>query len=138
MKIVITWLAVWLLVISSAGAFYVGYHLVGHPDGSSIKLPIEMLKHTPFKNFYIPGIMLFVSVGLFGLLVIVFTVMQQNHHAKYITAAGLVLTVWILAQMALSPSVYQIQYIMLFLGIAQMLCGLALDQKKQNGADEIV
>ncbi len=131
MKPIITWLALILLLISSAGAFYGGYHLVAHPDGSSLKLPIDLLKPTPFKNFKIPGILFFISIGIFGLVTMLFTLFQQQYHAKYITAAGLLLTVWILVLMTLSPEVFRVHYIMLFIGIAQLLCGLYVDKKKQ-------
>lgn len=107
---------------------YNGYHLISHPDGSTIRLSPEMLKFTPFKNFRIPGILLIVSIGLFGMLTIFFIIFQQNYHPKYIIASGFMLTVWMLAQMALSPEIYNFQYGILAIGIAQMLCGFSLDK----------
>jgi len=132
MKPIIIWLAIILLLFSSAGAFYGGYQLVAHPDGSSLKLSFELLKNTPFPNFKIPGIAFFITVGIFGAITIIFTFQQQQYHAKYITGAGLLLTVWILVEMALAPEIYRRDYIALFLGIAQMLCGLYLDRRKEE------
>ena len=118
MKNIVTWFAIILLAVSSAGAMYNGYHLVTHPDGSTLRLSPEILKFTPFKNFRIPGIILIISIGLFGMFTIFFIVFQQNFHAKYIIASGFFLTVWMLAQMALSPEIYKLQYGILAIGIA--------------------
>jgi len=131
MKVIYTWLAIILLFFSSAGAFYGSYHLYGHPDGSSLKLPLDLLKHTPFKNFKIPGILLFVSVGMVGALAIVMTILQISYHAKYIIAAGLILTVWMLVQMVFTAEIYRLQYIVLAIGIAELLCGIALDRDEK-------
>ena len=132
LKAIATWLALILLFLSSAVAFYSGYQLYAHPDGSSVKLPLEILENTPFKNFKIPGIALIISIGLFGAVTIIFTLYQQQYHAKYIIGAGFMLTVWILILMAVSPEVYRKYYVLLFMGIIQLLCGLYIDRRKQE------
>jgi len=129
MKNIATWSAIILLAVSSAGAIYNGYHLISHPDGSSVGLSPEMLKYTPFKNFRIPGILLIISIGIFGMLTIFLIIYQQNFHAKYIIASGFMLTVWMLVHLALTPEIYNLQYVILVIGIAQMLCGFSLDKK---------
>jgi len=132
MKPINSWLAIILLLFSSAGAFYASYHLVGHPDGSSLKIPVEILKHTPFKNFLIPGILLFISVGVLSLLAIVMIIFQISVHAKYIIAAGLILTVWMLVYMALASEIYRTQYIVLAMGLGELMCGVALDRDENK------
>jgi len=128
MRVIIICLALILIAASTTGALFGGFQLIMYPDGSTVKFPLELLKHTPFKNFRIPGILLFISTGLFGLWTIFFTIFQQPYHEKYIIAAGLILTIWILTVMALIPYDGKFQYLVLSIGIAQVLCGLSLDK----------
>ncbi len=132
MKPLYTWAALILLLFSSAGAFIAGYQLAEYPDGSSLQFPLELLQHTPFNNFFIPGILLFISVGILGSLAMVVTFMQVQYHPKYVIAAGLVLTCWSLVQMALTPEIKGADYVILAVGIGEMLCGLALDRNKES------
>lgn len=121
-------MAILLLLLSGAGAFYASYNLYGQPDGSSIRIPLEILKHTPFQNFRIPAILLFVSVGVLSALAIVVTIFQVTYHAKFIIAAGLILTVWMFVFIVLAPEVYRTQYVVLAMGLGELLCGIALDR----------
>ena len=130
MKNVYIWLALVLLLLSSAGGFYGGYNLLIQPDGTTIKQPLELLKYTPFTTFYIPGILLIISVGVIGALAIIVTIFQVSYFAKYIIAAGLILTVWMLVYMVLAPEIYRLHYIVLAMGLGELLCGIALDRKE--------
>lgn len=132
MKIIYVCLVILLLFLSSAGAFYTSYHLTGHPDGSTLNFSAEILKHTPFKNFFAPAVLLFILVGIFGLLSIIFTLFQIRYHAKFVIATGLILTVWMLVYMALSVEIYRLHYIVLAMGLGELLCGIALDRNEQD------
>lgn len=127
MKVIYIWLAFFLLLLSSAGIFYAGYNTFNHPDGSSIGLTLELLKHTPFNNFLIPGILLVLTTGLPSVVTAVLTLMQVKYYQKCIMASGLMLTMWMLVQMAWAPEIKNIQYVVFFTGIAELFCGIALD-----------
>ena len=60
MKILYNILVSLLLVFNGVGALIGGWLLITQPDGSALKLSLDLLKHTPFHNFLIPGIILFV------------------------------------------------------------------------------
>ena len=63
-------LAAFLLLFNGVGALYGGWNLIAHPDGSSIDLSMSWLKHTPFQNYRIPGIILFIANGLCSIFVL--------------------------------------------------------------------
>jgi hypothetical protein len=42
-----------------------------HPDGSSIEMSLDWLQHTPFQDYLIPGIILFIANGLFSIFVFI-------------------------------------------------------------------
>ena len=129
MKPVVTWGAIILILFSSAVAAYAGYRLWGHPDGGMVGLTTDVLEKTPFKNFKIPGILFFASICIPGLVTIALTIFQLDYHAKFIMLVGVLLVLWIFLLMAFSPEISRIQYVLLFTGIGQVLCGLWLDKQ---------
>ena len=63
------WALVILLVMIGIGALVSGPMLFLSPNGDLIKIPVEILQGTPFQSYLIPGIILFLFVGIFPLLV---------------------------------------------------------------------
>ena len=60
-----------LLLFNGTGAFYGGIGLITDPTGVSIKLSVNLLEHTPFNNFLVPGIVLLGVNGIFSYLTII-------------------------------------------------------------------
>lgn len=58
-----------LLIVTSFSALYGGLNLMLYPDGSSLNLTPLWLIDSPFTNFLIPGIVLFMCIGISGLFV---------------------------------------------------------------------
>lgn len=59
-----------LLGLLGLGALIGGGALILSPDGELMQLPIEMLDHSFFPDFLIPGVILFVVFGLVPLLLL--------------------------------------------------------------------
>jgi len=62
-------LLIWLQVLLALGALAGGGTFILAPDGHVIQMPLSNLKDSPFKDFLIPGILLFTFVGLVPLAV---------------------------------------------------------------------
>lgn len=62
------WLLIVLHFLLGVGALGGGAVLVAAPDGSIIRMPLSMLEHSPFSNFLIPGIILFLLLGVYPIL----------------------------------------------------------------------
>ncbi len=54
-----------------------GLSLIFDPSRKSIGLPIEMLEPSPFSNFFIPGVFLFVVFGIFPIITF-FGLLKKN------------------------------------------------------------
>lgn len=52
--------------IIAAGAFRSGTLFMLQPDGSGLGLSTDILAQTPFTDFFIPGLLLFIFNGLFN------------------------------------------------------------------------
>jgi hypothetical protein len=65
----LVWLLIVLQLLLGVGALGGGGQFIAAPDGSIINMPISVLQNSPFKNYLIPGLILFVFVGLFPVAV---------------------------------------------------------------------
>ena len=58
-----------LLSLLGIGAAVSAAMLIVAPDGHLIQLPQSLLANAPFTNFLVPGILLFVFIGVYPLVV---------------------------------------------------------------------
>ncbi|MBP6532219.1 MAG: hypothetical protein KA285_02990 [Bacteroidia bacterium] len=123
-------LASFLLLFNGIGAIYGGGNLILHPDGSSLGITTEWLQYSPFNNFLIPGIILFIVNGLFSLFVFITVISNSRISSTLILAEGLLLCGWILIQMIL---LREVNFLHITMGIVGMLLiTIGLMQKSIN------
>lgn len=120
-----------LLLFNGIGALYGGWHLISHPDGSSIQLSLDWLKHTPFQDYFIPGIVLFVANGLLSIFVFALILLKNKNYPLLIIAQGLILLGWIVIQILMVRTVYFLHIVMGTTGILLILIGWLIKNKRQ-------
>ncbi|MDH4058409.1 MAG: hypothetical protein OEU76_06570, partial [Cyclobacteriaceae bacterium] len=101
-----------LLLFNLIGAFYGGMNLILHPDGSSVQLSLELLYHTPFNDFLIPGVILLCANGLFCAFVLLQVLRNRSTFGKLIIAQGIILTGWIVVQMLLIRTIFVLHFVL--------------------------
>jgi hypothetical protein len=113
------WLLIAFHVILGINAVAAGAMFIMAPDGHLMQMPLSNLKDSPFRDFLIPGILLFAFVGLFPLGVAyslwkhpdwrwpdVINPFKGSHWSwAGSLAGGVILIVWITAQVLLLRSV---------------------------------
>ena len=124
-----------LLLFNGTGAVYGGVNLIMHPDGSSLRLSLDLLKYTPFKDYLIAGIILFIVNGLFSFFVLIKLLLNQKNYSWFVIAQGLILTGWIIIQVFLIQTVYFLHFILISIGIVLIVLGSIL-MKLQNKPNE--
>lgn len=72
-----TWILIVLLALLAVNAFYGGISLMMAPDGSLLKMQPGWLENSPFKSYFIPGLLLLLMNGVFP-LVTVFGLVTKN------------------------------------------------------------
>lgn len=112
-----------LLLFNGIGAVFGGGNLILHPDGSSIQLSEEWLKQTPFANYFIPGIILFVANGLCSFIAFAALLLNQRNYSWLVIAQGVILSGWIIIQIFLLQTVYFLHIILGSAGIALIILG---------------
>jgi hypothetical protein len=63
------WILIFLQVFLGLNALIGGGAFLLAPDGHLIQMPLSNLKNTPFSDFLIPGLLLFIFVGIFPIAV---------------------------------------------------------------------
>lgn len=132
MKVLLTITASLLLLLTGVGALYGGWQLINHPDGSSLQLSLNWLARTPFPDYCMPGIILFIANGLLNMLVFATQYFNFRYFPRLVVFQGAVLTGWIAVQMWLMQTVHILQIVLGAVGIALMLVGSLLIKENRT------
>lgn len=121
-----------LQFILGIGALFGGGALVLSPDGTLLHMPVDILNDSPFHSFLFPGLILFLVLGVYPVL-IAFSLIYEKpaHFAEWLNfdkAAfwawshsvyiGFILIIWITVQMYLIHDIAMIHVVYIFLGLA--------------------
>lgn len=56
----------WLIIFfQSLSGLFGGFSLISDPSGASLRMPLTFLEGTPFNTYLVPGIILFLLLGVF-------------------------------------------------------------------------
>jgi len=92
---IIRMLSIALLILLGIGAVYGGVTLVVDPTGELLGLPLYVLDDTPFVDFMIPAVILFLFIGLLSFAITFMTVKKYSKYEWMIVFQGLVLGIWL-------------------------------------------
>lgn len=112
-----------LLGVVASTSIFSGLAISLNPDGSMLQLDPTLLRHTVFRDFFIPGLILLILVGgssLAGALSIAF-----DHHSAHlwVLAAGIIIIGWIVGQVMLIRTYHGLQLVYLVMGM--LIAGLS-------------
>lgn len=122
-------LSVSLLLFNGIGALYGGGLLMNDPTGQKIQLPLSYLHYSPFTDYFIPGIVLFLFNGILSLTVAGLALIRRRHYAQFVVLQGAILCGWIIIQVLMVRNIYYLHYIMGFVGMALVGSGIILTLK---------
>ena len=123
MKFVIVSLA-FLQAFNGLSALIGGFGLINDPTGAAIGMELDWLKTTPFYSYLIPGIVLFSLNGIGNITGLWFTISRKAKAGKLGSFFGVIMLIWILAQVFwigyksfLQPLYFGTGLFQLFLGV---------------------
>jgi hypothetical protein len=119
-------LAIILLMLNGVGACFGGFSMMADPSGGGIKIPLEWLQHSPFDDFLIPGIVLFVMNGLSSFFVLALLLFNIRRHQLLVIFQGVILFGWITVQVLMVRQLYWLHFACWGMAIAIMICGWIL------------
>lgn len=132
MKPFLSTIASVLLLFNGFGAIYGGWNLISHPDGSSLGMSVSLLKSSPFQDFLIPGIVLFLSNGLASIAVFIGFLLKPRKLAWLVWAQGIILLIWLLVQIILIHTLHPLQFILGAVGASLIYLGREIATTKKS------
>lgn len=126
-------IAIVLMVFVAIGALPAGFSYIVDPSGAGLGATPEVLRYSPFRDFFIPGLILFTCNGILNLLAAGLAICKVRHFQYFILAQGSILLGWILIQVMLLRVFNWYHLVFGTIGIGLMAIGWALlrSQRKQ-------
>jgi len=131
MKVIVRGVALLLLLFNGIAATFGGWQLMAHPDGSSLKLSLDFIRRSPFDSYLIPGVILFISNGVFNFFVLLYTLRQIKNYSRLILIQGIILIAWILIQTLMVREINSLHIALGSIGILLILSGIILMKSKR-------
>ncbi len=126
-------IAIILLIINAIGAVWGGAGLIYDPSGEFMEMPLGFLEHSPFSNYLIPGIILFVFNGLLCLVAAFLTINMHLFYQYFIIFQGVVLVIWLSVQIVMIRFFYPPLHLPFYIiGLMLVVIGTLL-LRKRNG-----
>jgi hypothetical protein len=127
MKTVILVICVILLLINGIGALFGGFQLFTDPTGSKLQMPLSFLENSPFNDYLIPGIILFIVNGIFSFLALAMLILKKTRAHWFVLTQGVLLSGWILMQILMLRTFYAPLHVtFLAMGLGLVAGGLIL------------
>ncbi len=121
-----------LLIIIGISAIGGGWMLINDPSGSSMQFPIELLNSTPFDNYFIPGIILFLIIGCFSLFIAILTIRNTTNYHLFLILQGLVIIIWLTVELVFNIDFYLPLYHLPLYSMSIILIAIGLQLRKIN------
>ena len=101
------------------------------PDGSSLGFSVELLTESPFLDYLIPGLILFVFIGVGNLIGGIVSFMHHRYAGEIGILLGLFLIVWIVVEL-FWIELFWLQPLYLIFGCLEFILGLLLRKMREN------
>ena len=121
-----------LLLFNAISALFGGWSLMTDPSGETLDMPIRFLEHSPFETFLVPGIILFVTNGLFSLLFAVMALLKFMNYSWLVIVQGFILVGWLTIQIIMIREFYGPLHVLYFsVGFLLIASGWILARQDQ-------
>jgi hypothetical protein len=126
-------IAIILLLFNALSALLGGWGLMSDPSGESLEMPLRFLDHSPFRNFLVPGIILFITNGILSLLFAVMALLKFMNYSWLVIFQGFILTGWLIIQIIMIRDFYGPLHVLYFaVGILLISTGWILARQDQT------
>lgn len=121
-----------LLLLHGMMAAICGIVLMRDVSGSEIGLQLSLLTHSPFVNYFYPGLILYTILGLGSFFAGVYTLLKARHYPWILMTIGSGIIIWIITQMIMIRLQFNLQYVIAAIGITSLILGMLLYKKEKH------
>lgn len=126
-----------LHLVVGIGAMFGGLAAITNPN-NPVGVPTSILKNSPFSNFLIPGIILFIVIGLGNLLSVLTLYLKSNYQGYISSTFSWALVIWIIVQCIMLRDIVFLHVLFFIIGLIQaILSATILFNKNQFPANII-
>lgn len=83
-----------------------GLDLMIQSDGSGLEIPMELLNDTPFSSYFVPGLSLFLLIGVYGWITLYFEWKQKASTLFHFKGFACILILWLVLELWINPDFY--------------------------------
>jgi hypothetical protein len=132
MNKIIRIITVIILLFLAIGGLYGGWALINNPSGADFGWTLEILKGTPFLDFLVPGIILWLFNGLLPLFIAYLAMVSAKNHGWFVMMQGGILLIWLTTEIILNSQLYSpvLHPIFYFVSALLIICGFLLSRNK--------
>jgi len=117
----------------AAGALPAGYSMLREPGGHGLGMTTAILAGSPFTDFFIPGLFLFVVNGLMNLFSSVLCFIKSGYAPVSGIILGIALLIWVLIQVYSIGLTHFLQPTFFIIGCIEIILSFILSaQLKKN------
>ena len=116
-------MSILLLAFMGIAACYGGGALILDPSGKLLEMPLTLLTESNFPNYLVPGLILFLMIGLLSLLTIYFTITGNKYYPDLVFNQGFIQVGWIVVQIYLLQVFHFLQLVVVINGILLIILG---------------
>lgn len=109
-----------------------GFGLISDPTAASLGMELSWLQGTPFQNYLIPGIVLFVVNGIGNTFAAIFTIKKTRIYDTIGIFLGAIMMIWIISQVAWIGYKNFLQPLYFSTGLLQTLLGIIVYKINRN------
>ena len=123
--------AIILLIVVALNAMAAGYSFIADPSGKGLGITTDYLRTSaPFKDYFIPGLALFILNGILSLVVAVLAIVKHKGYPLFISLQGGVFALWIIIQLLMVESFHPLHAIVAFIGLTLIILGWLINQRR--------
>jgi hypothetical protein len=111
------------------GAIPAGLSMICIPDGSGLKMSTDLLLYSPFHDFLIPGIFLFIINGILNLASAILSFIRNKYTGFFGVCLGFFLITWVSVQVYITGLISFMQPLFFFIGLSELLLATLLVYK---------
>jgi hypothetical protein len=122
-------IAVVLMFMIGLNALAAGFSFISDPSGKGLGISLAYLDHSPFRNYFVPGLILFIVNGIMNFIAAFITIRKSKGYANLILLQGILLGGWIIVQIIMVRDFILLHFICLVVSAALIRIGSWLASK---------
>ncbi len=120
------------MLFNAASALFGGICLLAEPDGGILKMPLTWLENSPFPDYLIPGLILFICLGVSSLITVLYVIRNKSCAGYLIILQGVMNLAWIVTQIIVIRILFWLQFVYGGIGLVFLIAGIYLLVRKKT------